>query len=61
LSNVAPPPLPSPAPHPTGTLTCPDALQRSRFPFFETLGDLIRTGPTGTNVNDILFFMVFAK
>jgi len=28
------------------------------FPFFEALGDLIRTGPTGTNVNDLLFVLV---
>ncbi|MGD9030244.1 MAG: glycerate kinase [Anaerolineae bacterium] len=26
--------------------------------FFDTLGDLIRTGPTGTNVNDLLFILV---
>jgi hydroxypyruvate reductase len=25
------------------------------YHFFEPLGDLIRTGPTGTNVNDLLF------
>jgi glycerate 2-kinase len=25
------------------------------YPFFDALGDLIRTGPTGTNVNDLLF------
>ncbi len=25
------------------------------YPFFHTLGDLIRTGPTGTNVNDLVF------
>ena len=29
------------------------------YPFFDALGDLIRTGPTGTNVNDLLF--VFAS
>jgi glycerate 2-kinase len=28
------------------------------YPFFEALGDLIRTGPTGTNVNDLLFVLV---
>lgn len=28
------------------------------YPFFEALGDLIRTGPTGTNVNDLM--MLFA-
>jgi len=25
------------------------------YPFFEALGDLIKTGPTGTNVNDLIF------
>ncbi len=29
------------------------------YPFFDALGDLIRTGPTGTNVNDLLFLFVF--
>jgi hydroxypyruvate reductase len=24
------------------------------YPFFQALGDLIKTGPTGTNVNDIV-------
>lgn len=28
------------------------------YPFFDALGDLIRTGPTGTNVNDLLFIFV---
>jgi glycerate 2-kinase len=28
------------------------------YPFFDSLGDLIRTGPTGTNVNDLLFILV---
>jgi hydroxypyruvate reductase len=28
------------------------------YHFFEALGDLIRTGPTGTNVNDLLFVLV---
>jgi hydroxypyruvate reductase len=28
------------------------------YPFFSSLGDLIRTGPTGTNVNDLLFILV---
>lgn len=30
------------------------------YPFFDALGDLIRTGPTGTNVNDLLFIFVFS-
>jgi hydroxypyruvate reductase len=29
------------------------------YPFFDALGDLIRTGPTGTNVNDLLFIFAF--
>ena len=28
------------------------------YPFFDAMGDLIRTGPTGTNVNDLLFVVV---
>jgi hydroxypyruvate reductase len=28
------------------------------YHFFDELGDLIRTGPTGTNVNDLLFVLV---
>ncbi|MGQ9599955.1 MAG: glycerate kinase type-2 family protein [Anaerolineae bacterium] len=28
------------------------------YPFFDRLEDLIRTGPTGTNVNDLLFLLV---
>ncbi|MER3467831.1 MAG: glycerate kinase, partial [Thermoflexus sp.] len=28
------------------------------YAFFDTLGDLIRTGPTGTNVNDIGILLV---
>jgi len=27
------------------------------YHFFDALGDLIRTGPTGTNVNDLLFIL----
>jgi glycerate 2-kinase len=29
------------------------------YPFFDALGDLLRTGPTGTNVNDLLFIWVY--
>ncbi len=28
------------------------------YSFFDALGDLIRTGPTGTNVNDLLFTLI---
>lgn len=35
------------------------ALQTNdSYPFFDQLGDLIQTGPTGTNVNDLLFVLV---
>ena len=27
------------------------------YPFFEALGDLLKTGPTGTNVNDLSFLI----
>jgi hydroxypyruvate reductase len=30
------------------------------YHFFDALGDLIRTGPTGTNVNDLLFIFAFS-
>jgi glycerate-2-kinase len=29
------------------------------YHFFDALGDLIWTGPTGTNVNDLLFIFAF--
>jgi hydroxypyruvate reductase len=29
------------------------------YPFFKQLGDLVRTGPTGTNVNDLVFLFTF--
>jgi hydroxypyruvate reductase len=33
-----------------------DFLARNdAYPFFEALGDLLKTGPTGTNVNDLVF------
>jgi hydroxypyruvate reductase len=33
-----------------------DYLSRNdAYPFFEALGDLLKTGPTGTNVNDLNF------
>ena len=35
-----------------------DHLSRNdAHPFFDALGDLIRTGPTGTNVNDLIFLV----
>jgi len=39
-------------------LTAADYLARNdAYPFFEALGDLIRTGPSGTNVNDLVFLI----
>ena len=29
------------------------------YPFFEALGDLLKPGPTGTNVNDLSFLIAF--
>jgi glycerate 2-kinase len=40
-------------------LNPPAALNANdSYPFFDALGDLLRTGPTGTNVNDLLFVLV---
>jgi hydroxypyruvate reductase len=37
-------------------LDAADYLSRNdAYPFFEQLGDLLKTGPTGTNVNDLIF------
>lgn len=37
-------------------LDAADYLARNdAYPFFEALGDLLKTGPTGTNVNDLIF------
>ena len=37
-------------------LRATDYLSRNdAYPFFNALGDLLKTGPTGTNVNDLLF------
>ena len=35
-----------------------DYLSRNdAYPFFDAVGDLIKTGPTGTNVNDLIFLI----
>jgi glycerate 2-kinase len=40
-------------------LRATDYLSRNdAYPFFDTLGDLLNTGPTGTNVNDLIFLFV---
>jgi hydroxypyruvate reductase len=39
-------------------LNVADHLSRhDAYPFFERLGDLLKTGPTGTNVNDLVFLL----
>jgi glycerate 2-kinase len=39
-------------------LTVADYLSRNdAYPFFERLGDLLKTEPTGTNVNDLMFLV----
>jgi glycerate 2-kinase len=39
-------------------LDAADHLSRNdAYPFFRALGDLLHTGPTGTNVNDIIFLI----
>jgi glycerate 2-kinase len=39
-------------------LDAADYLSRNdAYPFFEMLGDLLKTGPTGTNVNDLTFLL----
>jgi hydroxypyruvate reductase len=33
--------------------------ENDSYPFFQALGDLVLTGPTGTNVNDLVFLFAF--
>lgn len=41
-------------------LRAADYLSRNdAYPFFDALGDLIKTGPTGTNVNDLIFLFAW--
>ena len=35
--------------------------ENNAYPFFESLGDLLVTGPTGTNVNDLLLLFAFSQ
>ena len=43
-------------------LTAEDTLRENdSFTFFSTLGDLLITGPTGTNVNDLVFLFAFEQ
>jgi hydroxypyruvate reductase len=41
-------------------LNAPDAFleQNNAYEFFATLGDLVRTGPTGTNVGDLQILLM---
>jgi hydroxypyruvate reductase len=40
-------------------LDAADHLSRNdAYPFFEQLGDLLNTGPTETNVNDLIFLCI---
>ena len=32
--------------------------ENDAYPFFAALGDLVKTGPTGTNVMDVMFVLV---
>ncbi|HRJ75608.1 MAG TPA: MOFRL family protein [Anaerolineales bacterium] len=34
-------------------------LRNDAYHFFESLGDLIKMNPTGTNVNDLVFCFAF--
>jgi hydroxypyruvate reductase len=44
----------------TLSLTPEDYLNRNdAYTFFHALGDLLRPGPTGTNVNDLMFLFAF--
>jgi hydroxypyruvate reductase len=39
-------------------LRAADYLSRNdAYPFFDALGDLLKTGPSGTNVNDLIFLL----
>ena len=52
-------PMAAPSSAPAKGLNAAGALARNdSYQFFEPLGDLIRTGPTGTNVMDIQIVMV---
>jgi hydroxypyruvate reductase len=32
-------------------------VENDAYPFFEALNDLVKTHPTGTNVNDLVFLI----
>ena len=40
-----------------GLETADHLSHNNAYPFFDKLGDLLKTGPTGTNVNDLVFLL----
>lgn len=40
-----------------GVLAAEHLSRNDAYPFFDALGDLIKSGPTGTNVNDLIFLI----
>jgi glycerate 2-kinase len=42
-----------------GLSVCNHLENNDSYHFFDQLGDLLRTGPTGTNVNDLIFLFAF--
>ena len=40
-----------------GTDAAGSLSRNDAYPFFDALGDLIRSGPSGTNVNDLVFLI----
>ena len=38
-----------------GLRAADDLSRNDAYPFFNALGHLLKTGPTGTNVNDLVF------
>jgi glycerate 2-kinase len=44
--------------HALGLDPAASLARNDAYPFFAALGDSLRTGPTGTNVNDLVFVLV---
>ena len=40
-----------------GLETADHLARNDAYHYFDALGDLIRSGPTGTNVNDLIFLL----
>ena len=49
----------STAPPRWGSTPAASLADNDSYPFFDRLGDLIRTGPTNTNVNDLYLLFAF--